>query len=163
MGICMFSIMPQQQYQPLSAFPKAVALLAESQAAVSDSPPCCGWHTQHMLHATMLLLRDSAFFCFAACPDLVLPAWVGVAFHGTWTSLIAAEVAIIGLPDDCEGRRLATSSVLWLLLSFALTTFLQCVVAGISMRGEGSLSAHPLSLSQQKSNTVQCFLDTEDS
>jgi hypothetical protein len=74
----------------------------------------------------------------SACPpaaDLVLPAWVGVAFHGTWTSLIAAEVIIIGLPDDCAGRSLATSSVLWLLISFALTTLLQCVVAGIAMRG----------------------------
>jgi hypothetical protein len=152
----MCSIMLQQQYQPLSAFPKAVALLAESQAAVSGSPPCCGWHTQHMWHTTMLLLRDTDIFCFAACPDLVLPAWVGVAFHGTWTSLIAAEVAIIGLPDDCEGRRLATSSVLWLLLSFALTTFLQCVVAGISMRGEGYLSAHTLSDSDTGSSRKQC-------
>lgn len=68
--------------------------------------------------------------------DLVLPAWVGVAFHGTWTALLAAEVIIIGLPDDCQGRHMATSSVLWLLISFALTTLLQCVVAGISMRGE---------------------------
>lgn len=68
-------------------------------------------------------------------PDLALPALVGVAFHGTWTALIAAEVAIIGLPDDCAGRHLASSTVVWLLVSFALTTLLQCVVAFISMRG----------------------------
>lgn len=68
-------------------------------------------------------------------PDLALPALVGVAFHGAWTALITAEVAAIGLPDDCERSQLASSSVLWLLISFALTTLLQCVVAGISMRG----------------------------
>ena len=65
----------------------------------------------------------------------MLPALVGVAFHGTWTALITAEVAAIGLPDDCDLSQLASSSVLWLLISFALTTLLQCVVAGISMRG----------------------------
>jgi hypothetical protein len=83
--------------------------------------------------------KKSVGFCHGCCDvDLVLPAWVGVAFHGTWTALLAAEVIIIGLPDDCQGRQLATSSVLWLLVSFALTTLLQCVVAGISMRGNDS-------------------------
>jgi hypothetical protein len=67
--------------------------------------------------------------------DLVLPALVGVLFHGTWTALVAAEVAIMGLPDDCVHRALASSSIAWLLASFALTTVLQCVVAAVSMRG----------------------------
>eukprot|EP00775_Hariotina_reticulata_P013184 gene13184-13315_t len=41
----------------------------------------------------------------------------------------------MGLPDDCPQRALATSSVLWLLISFSLTTALQVWVTYVSMQG----------------------------
>lgn len=71
------------------------------------------------------------------CTDLVLPGFVGVLFHFTWSGLIIVDAALIGLPDDCSQRRLATGSVLILLLSFVLTTCLQVWVTLVAARGGG--------------------------
>eukprot|EP00878_Enallax_costatus_P015176 GHUV01015888.1.p1 GENE.GHUV01015888.1~~GHUV01015888.1.p1 ORF type:complete len:152 (+),score=23.60 GHUV01015888.1:483-938(+) len=67
--------------------------------------------------------------------DLALPGLIGVLFHGAWSVLIIVDVSILGLPDDCPQRQLATGSVLWLLASFVLTTCLQIWVTLISLRG----------------------------
>jgi hypothetical protein len=67
--------------------------------------------------------------------DLALPGIAGILFHGTWSILIIAQVATIGLPDDCPQRSWASSSTLWLLASFLLTTALQVWVTVASLRG----------------------------
>ncbi|WIA18498.1 hypothetical protein OEZ85_009951 [Tetradesmus obliquus] len=73
--------------------------------------------------------------------DLALPGIAGILFHGTWSVLITAQVATIGLPDDCPQRSWASSSILWLLASFVLTTALQVWVTAASLRG-GMLEEH---------------------
>eukprot|EP00882_Tetradesmus_deserticola_P022877 GHRQ01024861.1.p1 GENE.GHRQ01024861.1~~GHRQ01024861.1.p1 ORF type:complete len:126 (+),score=21.79 GHRQ01024861.1:216-593(+) len=76
------------------------------------------------------------------CADLALPGIAGVLFHGTWSILIIAQVATIGLPDDCPQRSWASSSILCLLVSSGLTTALQVWVAAASMRGERQATPH---------------------
>jgi hypothetical protein len=80
---------------------------------------------------------SSRFLLPSSSPaDLALPGIAGIVFHGTWSILITAQVATIGLPDDCPQRSWASSSILWLLASFVLTTALQVWVTAASLRGE---------------------------
>lgn len=85
-----------------------------------------------LLASLLLLVR---LLVPLSCEDLALPAVAGVLFHGTWTFLIAGELSIIGLPDACPQRAWASSSILWLLASFGLTTVLQVWVTAASLRG----------------------------
>lgn len=89
-----------------------------------------------MLHRMHTAATEEAMLLCLCHADLALPGVIGVLFHGTWSLMIILDVAIIGLPDDCPQRQLATSSMLWLLASFVLTTCLQVWITVISLRGE---------------------------
>jgi hypothetical protein len=108
---------------------------------VNKQPSCCSDLEQLLQRfpwqsATLSCKQSLLLPCRFA--DLALPGIAGILFHGTWSILITAQVATIGLPDDCPQRSWASSSILWLLASFVLTTALQVWVTAASLRGKSS-------------------------